>query len=214
MSELGAYEAIHREIVASQLSPGERLVEEDLADRLGLSRGAVRSALIRLSHEGLVVRERNRGAHVRRITIEDAIEIVEARSVLESLAAGYAALRRTDAEADELLALVADMRRLQAEDELLEVSARNAVLHRRILDISRHRVAIDVCGRLHSQVVRFQFRTVLAPGRSPRSVAEHAAIADSIERRDREAAETAMRTHLCQVTAVLVDIATRERRAS
>jgi DNA-binding GntR family transcriptional regulator len=214
VSERDAYEALHAAIVSSELSPGERLVEEELAERLGTSRGAVRASLVRLAHEGLVVRERNRGARVRRITLEEAIEIVEARSALESLAAGYAAVRRTDAEMEELRALVREMRGLHDAGELLEMSARNGVLHRRILEISRHQVAIDVCGRLRSQGVRFQFRTVLAPGRSGRSIGEHEAIVEAIEQRDREAAERAMRAHLTQVTGVLADLAERERLAS
>jgi DNA-binding GntR family transcriptional regulator len=214
MSKGDAYETLHHAIVASDLSPGERLVEEELAERLGHSRGAVRAALVRLSHDGLVVREPNRGAHVRRITIDEAIEIVEGRCALESLAAGYAALRRTDDEAQELFRVVAEMQQLQAEGELLEMSARNGVLHRRILEISRHHVAIDICGRLRSQVVRFQFRTVLAPGRSVRSLAEHGAIVSAIADGNRDEAGEAMRIHLSHVTAVLVEIARRERAAS
>jgi DNA-binding GntR family transcriptional regulator len=211
---LEPYDALHRAIVSSELSPGERLVEEELAERLGGSRGAVRAALMRLSHEGLVVREPNRGAHVRRVSFEEGIEILEARAALESLAAGYAALRRTDTELEELGALLSEMQALHAEGELLEMSARNGVLHRRILEISRHQVAIDICGRLHSQVVRFQFRTVLAPGRSARSLEEHATIVAAIASGRRAAAERAMRRHLSQVTAVLADLARRERKAS
>lgn len=213
MSERDAYSALHRAIVSSDLSPGERLVEEELAERLGYSRGAVRAAIVRLAHDGLVVRERNRGAHVRRIGFDEAIEILEARGALETLAAGYAALRRTEEEAQELTALIAEMRRLHDAGELLEMSARNGILHRRILEISRHRVAIDVCNRLHSQGVRFQFRTVLAPGRSNRSIAEHTAIVAAITRGDREAAEQAMATHLSAVTATLSEVAERERAA-
>lgn len=214
MSETQAYEALHREIVAGELSPGERLVEEELAERLGASRGAVRSALLKLDHDGLVVRERNRGARVRRVTVEEAIEVLEARAALESLAAGHAALRRTDAERAELEALVADMSRLHAADELLAMSDRNATLHRRILEISRHTVALDVCSRLHSQIVRFQFRTVLAPGRSSKSLVEHRAIVDAIASSDRRAAERAMRKHLDNVTRALISVASTGRAAS
>jgi DNA-binding GntR family transcriptional regulator len=211
MSEGHAYETLHNAIVTGALSPGERLVEEELADRLGLTRGAVRAALLRLSHDGLVTRERNRGAHVRRVSISEAIEIVEARCALESLAAGYAALRRTDEEAAELRHVHDEMRALHAEGELLAMSERNAVLHRRILDISRHQVAIEVCCRLRSQVVRFQFRTVLAPGRAVLSLAEHEAVVDAIESRDRDRAERAMRTHLAHVAQTLAELANRER---
>jgi DNA-binding GntR family transcriptional regulator len=213
VSEPDAYAALHAAIVAGSLSPGERLVEEELAERLGCSRGAVRAALMRLGHEGLVVRERNRGARVRRFTVEEAIEILEARAALESLAAGYAALRRTGAEARELQSLVADMGRLQRSGELLAMSERNAVMHRRILEISRHEVAHDICARLHSQVVRFQFRTVLAPGRSTKSLAEHRAIVEAIVAGDRRRAERAMRDHLTKVAAALTAVAAPERIA-
>jgi DNA-binding GntR family transcriptional regulator len=213
MSEPDAYAALHAAIVAGALSPGERLIEEELAERLGYSRGAVRGAILRLGHEGLVVRERNRGARVRRFTVEEAVEILEARAALESLAAGYAAERRSEADVAELQSLVADMDRLLASGELLAMSERNAVMHRRILEISRHEVALDICSRLHSQVVRFQFRTVLAPGRSPKSLAEHGEIVRAIAAQDRAAAEQAMRRHLTNVAGVLGQVAAPERVA-
>jgi DNA-binding GntR family transcriptional regulator len=213
VSEPRAYEALHGAIVAGELSPGERLIEEELAERLGLSRGAVRDAILRLGHEGLVVRERNRGARVRRFTLDEAIEVLEARAALESLAAGYAALRRTKEQASELRSIVDDMKRLRRDGELLAMSERNAVLHRRILEISGHRVARDICARLHSQVVRFQFRTVLAPGRPQGSVAEHGRIVSAIAARDREGAEAAMREHLTNVAGALGDVAAPERVA-
>ncbi len=153
MSEPDAYAALHGAIVSGELSPGERLIEEELAEQLGLSRGAVRNAILRLGHEGLVVRERNRGARVRRFSPEEAIEILEARAALESLAAGYAALRRTKDEARELQSLVKDMEKLLRAGELLAMSERNAVLHRRILEISappgraRHLLAPALPGR-------------------------------------------------------------------
>ena len=78
----------------------------------------MRTALLRLEHDGLVVRERNRGARVRRVSPDEAVEILEARAALESLAAGYAATRRTDAELQELQAIVEEMAVLQADGVL------------------------------------------------------------------------------------------------
>ena len=207
VSEPDAYSALHTAIVTGEISPGERLIEEELAERLGLSRGAVRGAILRLDHEGLVVRERNRGARVRRFTPAEAVEILEARAALESLAAGYAALRHTKDEARELQSLVKDMEKLLRSGELLAISERNAVLHRRILEISRHQVALDICSRLHSQVVRFQYRTVLAPGRSQKSLTEHQKLVTAISSGDRSAAEQAMRKHLTNVASTLAGVA-------
>jgi DNA-binding FadR family transcriptional regulator len=93
------------------------------------------------------------------------------------------------------------------------MSERNAVMHRRILEISRHRVAADICSRLHSQLVRFQFRTVLAPGRPRNSLAEHGRIVAAIVDGDRAAAEAAMREHLTRVAAALADVAAPQRAA-
>jgi DNA-binding GntR family transcriptional regulator len=213
MAEADVYETLHAQIVAGELSPGERLVEEELAEQLGQSRGTIRTALLRLEHDGLVIRERNRGARVRRVSAEEAVEILEARTALESLAAGYAALRRTDAEVKRLRKITAEMEKLHGAGELLAMSERNAALHRLILEISRHAVAQEICGRLNSQVVRFQFRTVLAPGRPPKSLAEHAAIVEAIARGDRKAAESAMRRHLTHVAQTLVAVASGERAA-
>jgi len=108
---------------------------------------------------------------------------------------------------------VNDMKRLYRDGELLAMSERNAVLHRRILEISGHRVASDICARLHSQVVRFQFRTVLVPGRPQGSLAEHGNIVTAIVAGDRAAAEAAMREHLTNVAGALAAVAAPERVA-
>src|SRR5215510_4256566 len=92
-------------IYHGELTPGQRLVETELAGRYETSRGAVREALVLLSNEGLVSRERNRGAWVRPVSLEEAIEITEARAVLEGLCAAKAAAAITRAEARELRAV-------------------------------------------------------------------------------------------------------------
>src|SRR4051812_50124041 len=98
VSEPRAYEALHDAIVSGELSPGERLIEEELAERLGLSRGAVREAILRLGHEGLVVRERKPGARGRRLTLEGAGGILEARAPPQALPAGHAPPPRSEGE--------------------------------------------------------------------------------------------------------------------
>ena len=78
-------------ITGGRFMPNERLIETDLAEALGVNRANVRMALAMLEQEGLVVRERNRGARVRLVSDAEAIEIAEARQSLEALVARQAA---------------------------------------------------------------------------------------------------------------------------
>ena len=75
------------------MAPGQRLVEEELAALLGVTRASLRAALFDLTAEGLVERIPNRGARVRAITLEEAVAITECRMALEGLCAAKAAER-------------------------------------------------------------------------------------------------------------------------
>jgi len=197
------YQALRDAIVSGDLLPSERLVEEDLARRLGVGRGAVRMALVRLEHDGLVERERNRGARVRRVSDAEAVEILEVRAALESLAARKAAQRATPKDVRELRAILREMGAKRERGDLMAVSDANARLHRRIVEISGHDTVRRMSGMLISQIVRFQYRTVLLPGRPERSHREHLAIVDAIATGDAEGAERAMRRHLSHVAEAL-----------
>jgi DNA-binding GntR family transcriptional regulator len=198
-----AYEQLRADIVGGKLQPNERLVEADLTRALGAGRSAVRTALARLAQEGLIEHTRNRGARVRMIGEDEAVQILEARSVLEALAARRAAERANEDDAEALRALLAEMRaRLDAGD-LLGASDHNALLHRRLLDIAGHAIVDRLVGTLNSQLVRFQYRTILVPGRAERSFAEHTAIVEAVAAGDADAAEAAMRRHLAHATAAL-----------
>ena len=197
------YRALRDAIVSGDLLPSERLVEEDLSRRLGIGRAAVRMALVRLEHDGLVEHERHRGARVRRVSEEEAVEILEVRAALESLAARRAAERATAQDVRDLRAILRAMRAHRERGDLMAVSDANAALHRRILEISGHETARRLSGTLMSQIVRFQYRTVLLPGRSDRSLREHTAIVQAIASADGDMAERAMRRHLSQVADAL-----------
>ena len=198
-----AYRALHDAIVSGRLQPNQRLVEADLVEELGVGRAAIRTALIRLEQEHLVERERNRGARVRMISLPRAIEILQAREVLEGLTASRAAEHITAKDATALRADLAAQRKQLDRGDLLAASDANAAFHRRIVAIARHETAERLISSLHAQMVRFQYRTILAPGRSESSFAEHLAIADAIAAGDARAAERAMRRHIANVTEAL-----------
>jgi DNA-binding GntR family transcriptional regulator len=198
-----AYEQLRAAIVSAQLQPSERLVESDLIGMLDVSRSAVRTALVRLAQEGLVEHEPNRGAKVRLVDEHEAAEILETRMVLEGLAARYAARNATKADVAELEAILDQMRALLDAGDLLAVSDLNAKLHARMLEIAGHGTVSRLVATLSSQLVRFQYKTILVPGRAEQSRAEHGAIVAAIAKGDPDEAEQAVRDHLAHVVEAL-----------
>ena len=197
------YVWLREAIIKERFLPNEHLIEMELAQALGAGRAAIRSALARLELEGLVVRERNRGARVRLVSEAEAIEILEVRAALESYAARYAAAKISAEESDALFGLLMEQRRCIDEGDLLSSSDVNARLHQMILSIADHATTTRLLNMLKPQSVRFQYRTILVPGRSERSYQEHRAIVEAITNHDPDGAERAMREHLSQVAEAL-----------
>ncbi|HVV13541.1 GntR family transcriptional regulator [Amycolatopsis sp.] len=195
--------AIRDAIVRGEFVPNQRLVEADLSAQFGASRANVRAALIELANEGLVERVQNRGARVRAVSIEEAVEISEVRMMLESLCAAKAAERIGDTEIEELRRLGDDMRAAVAGGDVVGYSGLNQRLHRRVREISGQRTAAQVLERLRGQSVRHQFRLAMRPGRPSVSLPEHLAIIDGICAHDPEKAQVAMRAHLSSVIEAL-----------
>lgn len=192
--------------------PNERLIEVELASRLQVSRAVVRTVLVRLGQDGLVVLTPNRGAHVRLVTEAEAAEILQARAVLEALAARQAALNATAREIASIRRVLDRMARKLEQDDLLGYSEGNAKLHAAIIAAARHETAARLIAGLRAQLVRFQYRTILVPGRPAQSFEEHTAIVDAIAGRDPDSAEAAMRRHLGHVESTLARTATAIRR--
>lgn len=203
LSDEDCYLRLREAITREELLPNERLIEMDLVQSLGAGRAAIRTALARLELEGLVERERYRGARVRLISQEEAIEILEARAALESLAARYAAEKVTLAESYALFGLLAEQRQCIDAGDLLASSDVNAQLHQMLLGIANHATATRLLELLKPQQVRFQYRTILVPGRPEHSHQEHCAIVEAVARHDPDGAEAAMRRHLTQVAEAL-----------
>lgn len=194
---------IREAIVHGDFVPNQRLVEADLSEQFDASRATVRSALVELAKEGLVERVQNRGARVRAVSLDEAIEICEVRMVLEGLCAAKAAERISRAEIRDLKGIGRAMRTAVSGGDLLGYSQLNQQLHQRIREISGQRTAQEVLERLRAQSVRHQFRLAMHPGRPAVSLPEHLAIINTICTNDPAAAEAAARTHLRSVIEAL-----------
>jgi DNA-binding GntR family transcriptional regulator len=209
-----AVDAIRRAITDGEFAPNQRLVEAELSQQFGASRAAVRSALVQLAAEGLIERIRNRGARVRALSLEEAIEITEVRMALESLCAAKAAQRATEEDRLFLKELGMRMRSSVTRGDVLGYSEFNRQLHDRILAISGQGTAGKLLERLRGQNVRHQFRLAMHPGRPGVSLPQHLAIIDAVCKGDADAAETAMRAHLRSVIEALPEVESSRPRWS
>jgi DNA-binding GntR family transcriptional regulator len=201
-----AFAAIRQAILSGDLAPGRRLVEEDLAGSLGVTRQSLRAALLDLTADGLVERVPNRGARVRVVSTEEAVAITECRMALESLCAARAALLITDSGAAQLRELGESLKRSVADGNPRWYSELNRELHRRIGVISSQHVAIGLLDRLHAQLVRHQFQLALRPGRPEVSLAEHLAILEAVVGRRPNDANLAVHAHLASVIEALQQV--------
>jgi DNA-binding GntR family transcriptional regulator len=134
--------ALREEILAGRLTAGERLVEEAIAKRYGVSRVPVREALTRLQSEGFVTIVRYRGAAVSETLIQDSRELLQIRRGLEILAAQLAAENRGGAAAGELAAFAEGQHHEQGNDgpsfhELVAAASGNRQLEEMLAGVNR-----------------------------------------------------------------------------
>ena len=192
-------EALRAAILNGEYAPKQRLVEIDLCERFSTSRFILRAALQELSAQGLVEFQRNRGARVRDVSLEEAIEITEVRILLEGHLAARAAERASRTDVAMLRGLVKDMRTAVGKSELLAYSDLNARLHAAIRDLGAHQTASRLLQQLRDQTVRHQFSLSLVPGRPMVSLPQHEAIVAAITARKPDEAQQAMHEHLQSV---------------
>ena len=207
-ADIPARDALRRAILEGVYLPGERLVEASLCEQFGTSRFIIRAALADLAAEGLVEVQRNKGAHVRKISIEEAVEITEVRMVLEGLVAARAATLVTDEQASELDEITLLMGRAVKAGEFRRYSDLNQRLHRLIQTIARHHTADRVIETMRAQLVRHQYTLSLLPGRPAASLPQHERIVEAIRARSPKAAEKAMRDHIASVIEALRSLET------
>jgi DNA-binding GntR family transcriptional regulator len=202
-------ERVRDAILTGELAPGQRLVEAELIERFETTRGTVREALVHLEGLGLVTRERNRGARVRAITLDEAVEVTEARAVLEGLCAAKAAAGATDDEREELVELGRALTHAVQAEDVVGYSNLVQDIHRLIREIARQETVAGLLERLRYQSVRYHFSVALLPGRLSAGLREHLDVVDAVARSSPQEAEAVMRDHLTNVIALLRELPDR-----
>lgn len=189
-------ENIRQAIIDGTFSPGERLMEIQLADEMGVSRTPVREAIRKLELEGFVVMIPRRGTYVADISIRDITEIYEIRTCLDVLAAGLAAERITDEELETLNRHLVEFGTAIAENDMEKIVEVDTAFHEVLYMASRNARLHSIINNLREQVTSIRGRSMSYPGRLTETMDEHRALVDSIASRDVERAQNAARIHL------------------
>jgi DNA-binding GntR family transcriptional regulator len=198
-----AYCAIKEAILSLQLQPGAPLVEQELANQLGISKIPLREALQQLENDGLVTRIPYRGVHVSNISTREAAEISAIRGVLEGLAARLAAKRLTDEQLEQAEAILDEAEQaLRQEDHDLCI-AKGKEFHDFIIARCGNSELPPLLETLDNRFHRFRLLSNHIRGRTAHSLREHRRVLKALKRRDPDAVERAMREHL---TSVSIDL--------
>lgn len=190
------FETLRDAIINQVLRPGERLMEIQLAEELGVSRTPVREAIRKLELEGLVVMLPRRGAYVAGISMKDILEVFEVRAALEALAASLAAERITDEELDEMeRQLVKETEETEANN-LRNIVEIDTTFHDLLYKAARNERLVNFVNLLQEQLHRFRSASLARPGRSKTALEEHRKILEAIAARDAKLAERLAREHI------------------
>lgn len=193
---------MRRLILEGEYGPDERLVEEQLAERLGVSRTPIRQALTMLEAEGLVEIAPNRGAAVCSFSVDEVWEIYDLRAVLEGHAARRAAGSIEERELDELRSLAAEMERTTSEkfvdheEEIRWLVARNQEFHGTIVAASLNKRLEILLRRTVEIPLMFKAFFWYTPHERAISNHYHRQILGALEQGDAERAEIVMREHV------------------
>ncbi|NLP43336.1 MAG: GntR family transcriptional regulator [Peptococcaceae bacterium] len=186
-------EALREAIINGVLEPGERLMEIQLAEELGVSRTPIREAIRKLELEGFVVMTPRKGAYVAGVSYKDIKDVFEIRAALEGLAAGLAAEKITDEELEQLERV---LHYEKEPDNLEDMIQSDTDFHALLYKASRNEKLIGILGNLREQIQRYRATSLAVPGRVRYAIAEHRDIVDAIARHDVKEAQALATAHI------------------
>lgn len=195
LSRAAIGDAVRQGVLRGDLVPGQRLIEAELCESLGASRGTVRSALMDLVHEGLIEHIPNRGARVRIVSLEEALQITEVRMVVERLCVGRAAERITDEDISAMRGIAKEMKARAKQGDAIGFAEQTHKAFDIYVRIADQPVAAEMLVRLRAMNSRHRFRLTYRSDRARVALPFWLDIIDGICDRDPVAAQNALERH-------------------
>ncbi|AHC51447.1 transcriptional regulator [Sulfolobus acidocaldarius SUSAZ] len=192
-----------RDILNGKYKPGETIVASQLAKDLGVSRNTLRVALSFLEKDGLIIVE-NSKFKVRKLTLEETVEILDIRELLEGYTARIAAQRITEEELKKLEDILNKMRESLEKRDYDSYTRLNDEFHITIYNASRTKIASQLLSEIKMRILRYQYRTILLPARGDESIKEHEAIYNALKSHSPDQAETEAKRHVSKVREAII----------
>ena len=190
------FESLREAIINGKLRPGERMMEIQLAEEMGVSRTPVREAIRKLELEGLVVMVPRKGAYVAGLSLKDIVDVFEIRGALEGLAAELAAERITDVELDEMERYLVKIAEDIEGGDITKVVETDTDFHTLLYKASRNSRLSQIINNLREQIQRFRTTSLSYPGRMKSALEEHRKIVEALASRDGELARKIAQEHI------------------
>ncbi len=178
------FEHLREAILTGKLEPGQRLMEVQLAEQLGVSRTPVREAIRKLELEALVVMIPRKGAYVADVSLKDIIEVLEIRAALEGLAASLAAERMSDDDLERLEVISYEFNASLESDNVEDMVEKDVAFHDLIFQSTNNQKLVQINNSLREQVYRFRVTYLSDVDTSKKLVQEHEQIIDALLKRD------------------------------
>ena len=190
------YQRLKESIVRGEISPGSKLVETQISQKLGVSRTPLREAISRLGQEGLLEVIPRHGTFVRKQSVNEILESLEIREALEGLAARLAARHATPEIVQKMKSCFSDFSPKNVEKSIKEYAQQNVRFHHLVIQASQNRRLIGLIRNLFDQMDMVRLHTIVLPGRARNSLAEHREIIRLIEKKKGDLAEKLLRFHI------------------
>ena len=205
------FNTLRKAILRGELKPGERLMEIQLAERLGVSRTPIREAIRKLELEGLVIMIPRKGAEVADITEKSLRDVLEVRKALEELAVQLACEKITQEELEELEQAGENFKKvLNRSKDITEVAEADVRFHDVIYMATDNQKLIHLLNKLREQMYRYRVEYLKNPDVHEQLIQEHEEIVYHIKRREKAEATAVTCQHIDnQVSAVTDKIRTK-----